>query len=310
MKRALIVLAAWLLSLSIYAQNCPALECIQGFVVTLHYNADVDSCVGIANAQDFIASDLFSCPTPLSFAIYHQTDVVGGDFVPDFNGDHSDIIVGETNFNELINVVVYLRDGDGNIQSCTTYMHIEANFGECGNYEESLSGIIITENREAINGANVEIIFSEDTLITTTQDGAYPLVYPLDSIFYITPTKEDNPLNGISTFDIVLMSKHILGIDLLDSPYKMIAADVNNSETISTLDLIHIRRLILGIYTEFPDNSSWRFIPEDYEFPDPLNPWSEEFPEAIFINSSPQETINFNFIGIKTGDVSGNASGY
>jgi hypothetical protein len=95
----------------------------------------------------------------------------------------------------------------------------------------------------------------------------------------ITPHLDENPLNGVTTFDLVLITKHILGIQLLDSPYKMIAADVNNSSTITTADMIQLRKLILGIYDDFPNNTSWRFVDADYVFPDPTNPWLQEFPD-------------------------------
>jgi hypothetical protein len=35
---------------------------------------------------------------------------------------------------------------------------------------------------------------------------------PLDATFTIAPEKDDNPLNGVTTYDLVLISKHILGI--------------------------------------------------------------------------------------------------
>mgnify|MGYP000727113042 CR=1 FL=1 len=60
--------------------------------------------------------------------------------------------------------------------------------------------------------------------------------------------------------DLVLISKHILNVERLDSPYKMIAADVNNSQTITTLDLIQLRKLILGKIDKLPESSSWRFF--------------------------------------------------
>jgi hypothetical protein len=66
--------------------------------------------------------------------------------------------------------------------------------------------------------------------------------------FTITPVKDDNPLNGVTTYDLVLMSKHILGIEPLGSPYKMIAADANKSNSITTFDIVELRKLILGIY--------------------------------------------------------------
>ncbi|MBK7937144.1 MAG: hypothetical protein IPJ82_08605 [Lewinellaceae bacterium] len=96
----------------------------------------------------------------------------------------------------------------------------------------------------------------------------------------MTPTKDDNPLNGVSTYDLVLISKHILGLEPLNSPYKMIAADANKSNSITTFDIVEIRKLILGIYNELPNNTSWRFVDKDYVFPQPTNPFATTFPET------------------------------
>jgi hypothetical protein len=107
----------------------------------------------------------------------------------------------------------------------------------------------------------------------------------------------------------VLISKHILALDPLDTPYKRIAADVNRSGSITTLDIIQLRKLILNIYTEFPSNTSWRFIDQDYVFPQPENPWVEFFPELINLNDLIGEELNAGFIGVKIGDVNGTADG-
>jgi hypothetical protein len=64
----------------------------------------------------------------------------------------------------------------------------------------------------------------------------------------------------------------------------MIAADANNSQTITTSDIIMLRRLILSIVDDLPNNTSWRFVPASYSFPVPTNPWFEQFPEVININ--------------------------
>lgn len=65
---------------------------------------------------------------------------------------------------------------------------------------------------------------------------------------------------NVSTFDLIVMQQHILGVTPFDSPYKYIAADVNNSGTITTLDQISIRKVILGISSQYPVGS-WRYIP-------------------------------------------------
>ncbi len=109
-----------------------------------------------------------------------------------------------------------------------------------------------------------------------------------------------NPLNGLTTFDLVLISRHILNIQPLGSPYKLIAADVNRSSTIATLDLIQLRKLILNIDTDFVNNTSWLFIPADYVFPVPTNPWFAAFPEVLNYNNLSAEVLGAGFIAVKS----------
>jgi hypothetical protein len=138
----------------------------------------------------------------------------------------------------------------------------------------------------------------------TNMDGEYVLCpcVSCDS-FIVTLYKKNDPLNGVSTFDLVLINKHILGIESLDSPYKMIAADANKSNTISTTDIVELRKLILGIYTELPNVTSWRFIREDYSFPNPANAFADlPLPETAIVPPN----VN-DFVAIKVGDVNGNA---
>jgi hypothetical protein len=119
--------------------------------------------------------------------------------------------------------------------------------------------------------------------------------------YFVTPSKNDNPLNGVTTYDLVLISKHILALEPLNSPYKMIAADANKSGSITTFDIIGIRKLILGIDTVFPNNNSWRFVDRYFAFPDTTNPFETVFPEVITLSSLPDTMVDFT--GIKVGDV-------
>lgn len=121
----------------------------------------------------------------------------------------------------------------------------------------------------------------------------------------IIPEKNDNPLNGVTTYDLVLISKHILGIEPLGSPYKMIAADADKSKSVTTFDIVEIRKLILGIYQEFPDNKSWRFVDKSHTFQNPANPFQAVFPEGINCVASP--STGKDFTAIKIGDVNNTA---
>lgn len=128
--------------------------------------------------------------------------------------------------------------------------------------------------------------------------------------YTLSPERDTNDLNGVTTFDLVLISKHILGIEPLNSPWKMLAADVNKSNSVTTSDIVEARKVILGINPAFPANTSWRFFPEFAVFADPNNPFSGTLPpNNITINNLQADYINANFKGIKIGDTNNSADG-
>ena len=83
----------------------------------------------------------------------------------------------------------------------------------------------------------------------------------------------------------------------------MIAADVNKSGTITALDLAAIQSLILGNTQNFPNNTSWRFIPEDFVFTDSTNPFLDNFPESITHTNLMTDELQEDFVAIKIGDI-------
>ena len=112
--------------------------------------------------------------------------------------------------------------------------------------------------------------------------------------------------NGITTLDMALIQSHILGKNKLNSPYKLIAADVNGDGKVTTLDIVYLKRLILGLDTTFTKTSTgekrlWAFVDSSYQFPDTTNPFP--FKDSIsYIGLSANKT-NQTFIGVKLGDV-------
>jgi hypothetical protein len=153
----------------------------------------------------------------------------------------------------------------------------------------------------------------------TTSTGAYGFCVQSPcacNCFQVTPFKDDNRLNGVTTFDLVLISKHILGTEPFDSPFKMIAADANGNGAITTQDIVQLRRLILGIYDDSdpdPDKHwpsdharSWRFVDKSFDFPNHQNPFQTQFPESRE-DISASSNVPVEFTAIKTGDVNNTA---
>ena len=210
-------------------------------------------------------------------------------------------------------VRLYVIDQDGNWDYATTYIIVQDNIGGCqgassDENEVMVSGTIIDWKGNTVEQVDVT---SEDISqevmgqMQTQTQGQYSFSLPMLQDYSITPSKDINPLNGVSTFDLVLISKHILGISSFHSPYQWIAADVNRSSTITAYDMVQLRRLILNIETSFSNNTAWRFVEADYEF-STQNPLTENFPEKGLIQNLHQ-AMQMDFVAIKVGDVNGSA---
>lgn len=166
----------------------------------------------------------------------------------------------------------------------------------------SVSGKILTETGLGIEGV---VVGTGSQSVTTDANGNYSLILTSGDDYTITPNFDGFLLNGVSTFDKVKIEQHVLGVEQLDSPYKMIAADINKSGTITSGDAYDLYNALLFITPYFPNNTSWRFVPADFVFPNPANPFESAFPEVVNLNALNNDITDLDFIAIKVGDVNG-----
>lgn len=144
-----------------------------------------------------------------------------------------------------------------------------------------------------------------DTVYTDTQ-GNYTYAAFSNFNYQVIPQYDRYHANGLDEEDLRLIRGAIL--DTLAprlTPYQVIAADANDNGGISTFDMVQIAHVMLGIDERFPENTSWRFVLADHEFANE-NPWQvETFPEFGQISNPlpPNSTVEFDFIGIKIGDL-------
>ena len=258
-------------------------------------------------ASDFIASPNEDCSGPVTYSIALASEIDGG-AEPDIN--QTSLTLGCEDVSVVI-VYVYAWDTAGNKDRCEAMIIVNDNNGLCEPQVLSgvqLAGLIETEENQTVSNVEVGISGQMNDQMMTTVSGTYQFTDLQKGYDYsITPLKDVDHRNGISTFDLVVINKHILGVEPLDSPYKMIAADVNNSRSITTLDIIQLRKLILSITTNFSSNTSWRFVEASFEFPDRTNPWLTQFPELINFNDLEADQEDMDFIAVKVGDVTGDA---
>jgi hypothetical protein len=215
-------------------------------------------------------------------------------------------------------VKLYSKDKAGNFDFCEAFISVQDNMNVCPGISPyaTVAGTLKTETLDGLQDAAVNLNSTHPVLppvnmvLTSSTVGGYSFsaAISLASNATITPLKNDNPLNGVTTYDLLLISKHILGVAPLNTPYKMIAADVNKSGSITTFDIVELRKLILGIYNDFPSNKSWRFVDKSFIFADPNNPFALPFPEQRTFFDLQQSSFDNNFVSVKIGDVNGNAT--
>ena len=199
---------------------------------------------------------------------------------------------------------------------------------KCNNTDTAVQQLTIVERVSGDDMANVvgQVLFSRggemdnvgvfltdrpsdynDALNTATDiNGDYAFAnMPLGGQYFIDPEKNDDPLNGVSTLDLILIQRHILGLSQLESASDLFAADINADGSISALDLVELRRLLLGYQANFQQKDSWTFLHEEQDIESAIMgglPLEEEYHIQYL-----QENMDIAFIGIKTGDVSGDA---
>ncbi len=296
----------------------PAPACINGLAATLmplppstdaDGDGDIDFGATTVFAADFIASPAPDCLEPVRYSINRAGETP--------NPEEEFLILTCEDLGVLV-VEIYAWDAAGNPYAlqpdgstggpnydfCETFVLVQNNLANCGDSLGIAAGIVEREDEAPVAGVDVRLSGAPSASQLTADDGLYSFSgLQMGYDYTIAPFKDGDDHNGLSTYDIVLIGKHILGTQLLGSPYKLIAADVNRSGSVSTLDMIQLRQLILSIILEFPDNTSWRFVPRDYVFPAPANPWQEPFPEAINLNNLSGPHLTGDFVAIKVGDI-------
>ena len=164
-----------------------------------------------------------------------------------------------------------------------------------------VQGNIVYPNNLTIPNTTLKVTGSKVDSMQVT--GAYTetALQGSNLTFRASKNNDVNKANGVTTLDLALIQSHILSKNLLNSPYKIIAADVNGDNKITTLDLVYIKRMILGLDTVFPSKKLWVFVDSSFVFTTPSSPFP--YKDSISFTNILETKVKQTFIGIKLGDV-------
>jgi hypothetical protein len=131
---------------------------------------------------------------------------------------------------------------------------------------------------------------------------------PLNSSFRVVPKRPNTDwTNGVTTLDLALISRHLLDLNPITSPYNLISSDANRDGTVDATDMLLLRRLILRQVEGLTNNNSWRFVLKNHVFTNPTNPFTSDFPEMLVVPNLTNPLANVDFVAIKVGDINQSA---
>ena len=172
-------------------------------------------------------------------------------------------------------------------------------------------GLITDPGSNPMNNVNLNLVPEDGVYLSfmTPLNGKYLFenINP-ENNYNLSPELKTDYLLGVSTLDLVLIQKHILGIKGFDEAYKFIAADVNRSRSITAADILRIRKTILGESDNFgTTDNAWTFIQNNSDLlqnPNVLLEWEDNL---SMVNSDYNK--NIDWIGVKFGDIN-NSNNY
>lgn len=266
-----------------YVQNIFISYDLTDICDTLPWNSPVGDCQSghtlsddVEWPADITIHSLFSHPDDLAL----NAEVQFENIRPRVN--HDDCVVNEIAYHDLVTEI-----NDTTLRVERTWEVIDVYSQEHWQYvqiitiiHESLGSTVCvtTEDGKPIPG--VELIAG----VITDDSGCHEFPDPEGII--VTPVK-DSPFEcGVNILDLIILNEGLLGIHPL-SGYQQYAADLNNSQGVTAIDIVVFRKFLLGDFTPVWSHA-WRFFEQtthlgSVDISDPFTP--------------------YKFIGVKMGDL-------
>lgn len=268
-------------SVTITDQERPSLTCPTNKTVPAQ---QAQPCAATVTDLNAAASD--NCPDfSLQYAISGATTATG-------TGQ-----LGSRLFLTGLSTVAYtITDNAGLSASCSFTVSV----GACLSFEGKIN-FANGQTSLGVKDAILTLTGSAGATDTTDAGGLYFIEVPQPTgTFTLRPAKSINKLNGVTSADALAIQRHLSGIGPITNMYRLAAADVNQSNSVTTADAGIISQAILNNPTALAQFlNSWRFVPKSHTMTNP--PWN--YPEQIVFTNISQDQVNQDFWGIKMGDV-------
>lgn len=155
-----------------------------------------------------------------------------------------------------------------------------------------------------IAGLAVTVTSAETQTTTTDSQGRYRIGVDPGQSYRILPERpsERRANGGVTSSDIILIRRRILGIQPFGLGYQAAVADVDGNGGVSTADITLLRRFVLGLTNAFP-TGLWRVLPAS-AISGSLSNWPTQS-VAVTLTNLMTNATGVDFALYKLGDVDG-----
>ncbi|MBK6407986.1 MAG: hypothetical protein IPF66_25055 [Holophagales bacterium] len=200
--------------------------------------------------------------------------------------------VAESNYYKTVQIYVwdqFALDADCDDKNYD-FANVIVNFNHCGSDPKPLvAGNVPLENM------TMKATYDEGFFTTLTKDGAYSVGVNANEAYKVSGTKDTDFLNGVTTLDLVIIQKYLLGLKSITDGKLLLAADINNNGEVTAADLLEARKVILGTKERFTNNS-WIAV----------DPQTNSRERAVTVGTTDVSGINFDVV--KIGDMNKTAN--
>jgi hypothetical protein len=298
-----------LLAVSVVPSSLQSLDCVQKLTKNLAPSSSGEGGLVKINTRDVLndkelISNLSTC-YPSAFLSLKKVSDLSVNYIPNIKDSVLSFDCSELK-NSAIPLRIFLTDSKGISVSCDVSLYLSDSLNTCSP-KVKISGSIKTATGKPLNQVAVGLSGFTSSSGQTNENGLFSIQnISTGGPYFLKPVSPNDFKNGVSTLDLVLLQRQLLQGQALKSPWQLLAADIDNSGTISIRDLLELRKLVINLSSKFEKNTSWRFIPTHFIFPDSSNPWKTPFPEETMFPAISKDTTA-SFTAVKIGDLSGDA---
>jgi hypothetical protein len=162
-----------------------------------------------------------------------------------------------------------------------------------------ISGAVLSSNGTPLPTLKVQANGLSQIMVEADLAGQYRMRLNKGSAYEVQPTASQ--INDmVSVGDLIRVRQHLAGEKPLQGPFDLIAADVNRSMQVDKVDADALQAYLLGDAEPASFAADWVFVPTDYIFSNPQNPFP--YPSSRMYTAV-ENAIDQDFMGITMGHV-------